>query len=102
MNESVFDELMATQADPALFDAFGQKAIYNNRTVVDATLDQDVERVNSYGESIRSLYEVTVMNAQVGNLKKGDSLEFNGEIYKIVDIIVSNANVTIGEASRGA
>ena len=97
---SVFDRLMSEEADPALFSAFSVKALYNDSTVVDAILDHDVERLNSYGESIRNLHEITVMNKQVGRLKKGDTVEFSGLVYTITDIVTSDANITIGEANR--
>lgn len=101
MSKSYFDELMEKEGNPVLFDVFSVKALYNDRVVIDACLDHDVERVNSYGESIRNLHEITVMNSQVGNLKKGDTVEFDGEVYTIIDIVVSDANVTIGEANHG-
>ena len=88
--------------DASLFDIFGQKGVFNDRIVVDVILDRDVIRENSYGESIRNHFEITVLNKQVAKLSKGDRIDILADTYEISDIVVSDSNITIGAAVYAA
>ena len=51
---------MVGRMDAAVFDAFGQEALFNERKVVRIVIDKDVIRVNDNGEAMRNAYEISL------------------------------------------
>lgn len=96
--QSLADQMFA-QMDEDLFDLYGTRAVFNDSYVIDAILDRDVIRQDSFGESIRNNFEITVRNHQVGKLSKNDTIDFAADRYEIVEIILSDSNNTVGVAS---
>lgn len=96
--QSLADQMFA-EMDESLFELFGAKGIFNNSFVIDVILDRDVIREDAFGESIRNNFEITVKNHQVGRLSKGNTIDIAADRYEIVDIFLSDSNISIGVAS---
>lgn len=61
-------------------------------------LDLDVQRVNSYGESIRNSYEISVSNEH-HQLSIGDEVYCDNKRFEIVDIVEGDESITTGAAN---
>lgn len=95
--QSNADKLFA-EMDGDIFNEFGVKGVFNSSIVIDVILDRDVIREDNYGESIRNSFEITVKNVEVGKLSKGNTVDIAADSYEIVDIVVSDSNISIGAA----
>lgn len=99
MPGSKFDSF-ARDMDLALFDSFGEQAVFNDRNAIHVILDRDVVRENTYGESVVNSFEITVQNKEVAKLSKGDRIDILADSYEISAIVAGDYSITTGAAFR--
>lgn len=90
---SDFDDAFA-QADEDIFSVVASQAIYQDRHLVDATLDQNVTRINDFGEATLNAYEISTLNSQV-NPQRGDTIEFtDGRKFTMTIVVAGDHSIT--------
>ncbi|WP_020408927.1 head-tail joining protein [Hahella ganghwensis] len=84
---SLFDRVISKALEPAFNKVFGEDAVFNGTSLVQASLSRDVERTNQYGEVYRVDYEISVFKEQVGTVTKGDKFQLSDGTFQVVSIL---------------
>lgn len=97
---SDFDEALS-DTDLDLMDSFGDECTKNGSVNVMAVLEQNISRVNEFGEQVFNQYEITTLNSQ-GRLSMNDQFVFpDARTFIVTDIIEGDEGVTTGAAILG-
>lgn len=94
----MFDDLIADM-DAAVQSTFAKQGVLNDKYVVDVVIDQDVLRVNDFGESIRNGYEISFFNDQVTGLVKGNTVDIQNDRYTLTVPIQGDTSITVWAAN---
>jgi len=86
---------MLANMDDALFNEFSEAAIYNKKSRVSVVIDKDAEQFGGFdtrGAARRN--EVTFLNAEVTNPKRGHTLETDEGIFSFDGQISNDGHVS--------
>lgn len=91
---SAFDSAVSGSDAAILFQEFGVSALHNSALPVSVILEENVSRLNDYGETTLNQYELTHKNADV-TADDGDKFTLeDGRIFTLVSVAASDHSLT--------
>lgn len=90
---SNFDNAVSLM-DAALFNEFADQATHSSGATASVVIEDNVSRINDFGEAVVNRYEVTLNNTEL-EAADNDTLTLDdGRVFTLVSVVAADQGVT--------